>query len=201
MQGLLAAGLLAPGCSARDIPMPDPMDRDDGAYQASDPVPEPRRIDVQPNLHVETAWLNGRQLIVHVAWPEAEAEWQLRASTARPVFMVDATRLLGVDGVVPHLLPTPAPDPSGVPSVTRQPAPPPSSAPVAPAAGATKPEVVTEPFAKEPGHYWFLVRGLAAAHAIGVELQFESSEGPVRSSVSLQLSRLDGPVTTTVTTR
>lgn len=203
MQGLLAAGLLSPACSGRDFPPPEPMAQEYPAYQESDPVPEPARIEVQASLDVETSWLNGRQLIVHVAWPDAESKWGARASSERPAFTVDGVRVQPVDGVVPHLQPTPPVTPSSTPSSA-------PSATVAPTASATgvatastapRPEVVTEPFEKERGHYWFLVRGLGAARTIQVDLRFESEDGPFATSLTLQLSQLDGPVTTTVTPR
>lgn len=220
---LLAMSALAPACASRsqmhgdDEEMPGGGEIPHEYSPNSDPVGEPARYGALPDFAIETAWLNGRQLVVHVVWqkltePNARGETPLDAvpRATPPVFTVDGVQVKPTDGAVPHFAPTPGPaaPPPSASSQPSVPAPQPS-APVSPPSAsstgqegqAVAPVVVTEPPGKDPGSYWFLVRGLMRSKSVQVHMVFETQEGPFTMNATLELAGVGGAVKSTITTR
>jgi hypothetical protein len=166
MQGLVAASALVGGCSAHHDP----------PFQASDPVVEPPRdgpgVDpvVQPaqippteappsaaNLRVETAWLNERQLVVHII-----SSKMMRAPT------VEAS--VTSAGVVPHLRPSVA----GGAVVNR------TEAQREPLRPPSKPvTVVFEAPAANATDWWLLLRDLEPSQEVRIDMTSAQGGPPV----------------------
>ncbi|MFO0616258.1 MAG: hypothetical protein U0414_26930 [Polyangiaceae bacterium] len=218
IEGLVALGLLAPGaasCAGRssggdleDMPSPDIPREYSPNFDAvvpheyspnSDPVGEPARQMPLPPVNAEAAWLNGRQLVVHVWWagPKADAAGVTPSGSA-PVFLVDSARVAPTEGVVPHLSPV-APAPPG--AATSAPAPPAPAPPPPPTGPNGPPVVVAEPVGKEPGHFWFLVRGLGGSKSVILQLVLDSLEGPITTALSVDFGAVGGLTNVRVTSR
>lgn len=200
VSALLALGALGPGCAGRSYDGEMPIDPPPSEYSpASDPVNEPAMYRVLPEFTIETAWLNGRQLVVHVMWkPTAESTrggepLPVTQMAAVPIFAVTGVAAEATSGTVPHLAPSPPSEPPPAPSSEPAPEPP-------PAGQAVKATIVTEPVGKEPGHYWFLARGLAQTAPsegkrwVAAHIAFETPEGPFQLLLHLEFTELGGAV-------
>lgn len=188
---LIALSALEPACSARARPEGElsEVDYRNEYSPASDPVSEPARLAPAPEFTVETAWLNGRQLVVHVTWkpgpegPRSELPYDAKPSATPPIFTVGGQAPQVMEGTVPHL----APSAVAAPEV-----------PAPPGDAVVKPTVVQEKFGSEPDSYWFLVRGLSGPSVIEFRLLFDTAEGPLGANGRLLVEQVGGRVVATL---